>query len=191
MTNILYHSIKASFKLLIYIIGVLSLLCVETTIAARKKPITYDAVMGISQFVVDRNNPDFSLANKLYPHAAATAYFQARGLSLGSNEPYQIKLLKGPNSGELTPNDKFPDAIFIYKPNDTYKHQEGKEGPVITDQMIFSVEVKGKKFKVIYKVVLSPGALDLVSEQSHPKLHKAAPNGFHIEELPNPGTSGR
>lgn len=139
----------------------------------------YDAVMSICSFMVPKNHSDFPIANELYPHAAATVYFHKRGIVLESSEPSRIKLLEGPRHALLVPSTQFPDSVFILQPKVDY---------LGTDKMTFEVEVKKKKFKVIYSVWVDLIRVDLIRTEY---LDKTCPNGFSIKELQNTDASTR
>lgn len=142
----------------------------------------YDTVMSVCSFVVPKNHSDFPIANELYPHAAATAYFHKRGIVLESSEPSRIKLLEGPRHAVLVPSTQFPDSVFIFQPQVDY---------LGADNMIFEVEVKKKKFKVIYSVWVDLISPDNAYKQPKEYLDKTCPNGFSIKELQNPDASSR
>ena len=83
------------------------------------------------------------------------------------NDPSQVTLFEGPKNGVLELS-----GSYVYRPN---------EGYLGSDQMIFSVEAKGKIFKVIYSVDVAR-APDYGSPN--------CPNSFGIKELPNPTKDG-
>lgn len=144
----------------------------------------YDAAMSICSFVAPTGHPDFPIANQLYPAAAAESYFHTRGTSLLDPsglllEPLQTTLIDGPRHGEVVLTADDP-RLRVYRPNAGYL------GP---DQMTFEVEVKGKKLKVIYSVVVNQLPSDQVYKD--PELNKLCPDGFGIKELPNSGKGGK
>ena len=81
---------------------------------------------------------------------------------------WEVTQLNGPKHGDLIAHPR-DSRGYIYQPKDGYL------GP---DQMIFLVEAKGKKFKVIYSVDVADRA---------PEYGKC-PDSFNIKELPNPST---
>ncbi len=129
----------------------------------------YDAAFSICASVVPVGHNDFSALNGISPLSAAQAYFHAHGSDLNifqdprlglPPEPFKEILLESPQHGELRNEN-------LYYPN------EGYLGP---DQMTFSVEVKGKVFKVIYSVYVNRS-----SEYVAPECG----NNYSIKELPN------
>lgn len=144
----------------------------------------YDAVMSVCSFVAPFGHPDLSLANGVSGLAGAQTYFHARGVSLLDpsgvlQEPLQTTTLDGPRHGQLIQSSEYPGS-YIYHP------ERGYLGP---DQMTFEVEVKGKKLKVIYSVVVNQLPSDQVYKD--PELNKLCPGGFGIKELPNSGKGGK
>lgn len=136
----------------------------------------YDAVMSICQLVGDAQHVQVAAHfNEILPVAAAQAYFHARGTDLDRQEPRWVTLISNPSHGELVPDTERP-RVFTYQP---------KEGYHGSDQMTFSVEVKGKKFKVIYSVDVTAGDPTL----SYPG--DPCPGGFNIQEMPAKGTGGK
>lgn len=127
----------------------------------------------ICRAVVPVGHADFGIANLVGPSPAPLQYFMSRGQDF-DRTAWKVTLIEGPRHGMLVPNEKFPDSVFVYQPN------EGYLGP---DQMIFVVEAQGKKFKVIESVYVSPGA----PEYGPPEC----PNGFSINELPSSGKASK
>ncbi len=127
----------------------------------------FDAAYSICQAVAPVGGNDFPVANMLHPHGAATVYSQAHGITLDSNAPSKITLFEGARHGELMPDAKFPNQVFVYNPD---------KGYLGSDRMIFKIEAKGKILKVIYSVHVTPAP-----DYGTPEC----PDGFSIKELPN------
>lgn len=111
--------------------------------------------------------------NLISPAGAIDPYFETRGIlpnfatGLGEPEPVQIKLLKSPAHGELVARNK-AGISFTYHANPGY---------LGSDQMIFEVEVLGKKFKVIQTVVIhNSGNLDYPTDAAKKTFDKVCPN---------------
>lgn len=121
--------------LFIICLAVVQANAMATADAAQAK---FDAVFNICESVVPVGHSDFSALNNVTIYGAAMAFFQARSVSLDDNEPSNITLLEGPLHGELR-------NVFYY-PN---------EGYLGSDQMTYSLEVKGKIFKVVYSVYVN------------------------------------
>ena len=132
----------------------------------------YDAVFSLCQSTAPINDADYPIANRIHPHAAATAYFNSRSIILEPNVSRKITLLEGSLHGSLIPDEKFPESVFIYQPD---------EGYLGADQMVFLVEVKGKTFKVIYSV-------DVIHNPDFGS--PGCPDGFSINELTNSTNGG-
>jgi hypothetical protein len=90
-------------------------------------------------------------------------------------DPLQTTMIDGPRHGQLIQSSEYPGS-YVFHP------EKGYLGP---DQMTFEVDVKGKKLKVIYSVVVDQLPGDQVYKD--PDLNKLCPDGFQIKELPKTG----
>jgi hypothetical protein len=79
----------------------------------------------------------------------------------------QVRVLKEPSHGKLAPYTE-AGVSFIY-------HAE--QGYLGSDQMIFEVEVLGKKFKVIQTVVIhNSGNLDYPTDAAEKEFDRVCPS---------------
>jgi hypothetical protein len=135
--------------------------------------VNYDATFSICQAVVPVGNSDFPDANQVGPSPAVLYYFMSRGKEFDRSS-WKVTVIEGPHKGALVPDAKFPDSSFVYRPNDGY---------LGADQITFLVEAQGKTFKVIESVHVVNRPPEYGPDQ--------CPDGFGINELPNPGSSAR
>jgi len=144
----------------------------------------YDKVFSGCTYAV---NADWSpsaieMYNTMLPAATVSTYLSNRGILWGENEPVKITLLKSPAHGDLIPNARYPNGVFIYHAN---------QGYLGIDQMSFEVEVLGKKFKVIYALVVQNSNTDGPTEEAEAAIKKCKQNlkgsSLDIIELPTEG----
>ncbi|MFY9261170.1 MAG: hypothetical protein WAO71_11755 [Gallionella sp.] len=127
--------------------------------------VKYDVAYSICQTVAPVGGADYPVANAIYPTMAAGKYFDDRGIHTEGSDLPKVTLIDAPKHGELQHGDV--DWVYLYKPNKDY---------LGSDRMIFSVEVKGKVFKVIYSV-------DVVQVPGNGS--PSCPNSIGIKELKN------
>ncbi len=146
----------------------------------------YDAVYSVCGYMhsadqvpynIERDNgvsPMTPIYEYLFEHGVTTSTFKTLSP--------QVRALKEPSHGKLAP---YTDAgvSFIY-------HAE--QGYLGSDQMIFEVEVLGKKFKVIQTVVVhNSGNPDFPTGAAQKELYRLCPSynrsSLDIIELPTGG----
>ncbi|MDO8789901.1 MAG: hypothetical protein Q7J42_17635 [Sulfuritalea sp.] len=132
----------------------------------------YDGIFRVCNNMVPVGHPDFSLANGVSASTAPMSYFMTKfGQQQFDVESWKTTLIFGPKHGELVPDSRYPNSSYIYHPN---------EGYLGIDQMTFTVEAQGKKFRVFYSVHVGKAA---------PEYGSCPDDG--VEELPNPTMNAR
>jgi hypothetical protein len=143
------------------------------TATATESQVRYDVAYSICQTVAPANYAaEFvEVANAIYPTNAAWRYFYDRGVRIEASDSLKVTLIDAPKHGVLENGQVY--GAYLYKPNKDYFG---------VDNMTFSVEVKGKVFKVIYSV-----EVDQTPDRGSP----SCPNSLEIDELPSTATDRR
>lgn len=149
---------------------------IVTPVSAVAPKTKYDAVFSMCgpMHSADQVPANIERDNHFSPMSAVVSYFESRGIlpnfatGLGDPEPFQIKVLQGPVHGTIVSGNKL-GAFFFY---------HAAPGYLGSDQMIFVVEVLGKKIKVIQTVVIhDSGNLDYPTDVAKKTFDKVCPSG--------------
>lgn len=137
----------------------------------------------------DQPSNDIETDNLVSPTRSVNSYFESRGILLNiatglGKEPEKVllKQLKGPSHGQLVARNATGIAF-------TYHADAGYLG---VDQLVFEVEILGKKFKVIQTLVIhNSGNLDYPTNAAQELFDKFCPSdkgsSLNIIELPTDG----
>ena len=150
----------------------------------------YDKVYSACSYKHSADQSSYNIAtdNWLSPLQAISLYFESQDIFLnlitgkGEPESIQTKVLKSPEHGKLVPD---VGASYMYYAN---------QGYLGSDQIVFEVEILGKKFKIIQTVVIdNSGNLDHPTKAAIETLHKICPeynrSSLDIIELPTGGSA--
>jgi VCBS repeat-containing protein len=154
--------------------------------AASAPKVKYDKVFSGCTYVVSANWSPASIKayNDMDPISSVLLHLADRGILIsgitgpGEFNPDQIKVkvLQNPAHGEFLPNS------YTYQPS---------QGYIGIDQTSFEVEVLGKKFKVIFTLVVQNSNPDGPTEEAKAAFDNACPSdkgsSLDIIELPTDG----
>jgi len=156
----------------------------EAPVDTPTQQVKYDAVYSMCGPMHSADQVPYNIErdNGVSPMMPIYSLMFGRGMTVEqiNATPANIKVLKGPTHGELVPSDA---TSFTYHANPGY---------LGSDQMIFEVEVLGKKFKVIDTVVIhNSGNLDYPTDAAKEIFRKVCPSNnrssLDIIELPTDG----